>query len=80
MTEKQKQCLKLVNGLSQENIITAEQYYDLVEFIVGGEPCKETQFIPYPAPMNPQPIQPYYKLWNPYEVTCTTNCLKTTLE
>lgn len=80
MTDKQKEAIMLLNSIkatptvSGEAIMTDEQYFTLLEFIIEE---KQVTFMPQPTiPWTaPQPLQPYYggdpnPLTPPYRVTC----------
>ena len=83
MTGKQKEAIMLLNSIkatptvSGEAIMTDEQYFTLLEFIIED---KQVTYVPQPTIpiVTPQPLQPYYgtgtgepnPLTPPYRVTC----------
>lgn len=81
MTDKQKEAIMLLNSIKatpsakDEAILTDEQYFMLLDFIIGE---KQVTYVPQPTiPWTvPQPLQPYYgggtgdPMQPPYRVTC----------
>ena len=83
MTDKQKEAIMLLNSIKAtptvngEAIMTDEQYFTLLDFIIEE---KQVTYIPQPTIpwTSPQPLQPYYgggtgdpnPLTPPYRVTC----------
>ena len=67
MTEKQKQAILLINELKYDKkALTIEEYFRLMEFIVGNnEP--QISYIPY-TQTDPQPLDPVYGKFG--RVTC----------
>lgn len=55
MTDKQKQAIVAINDAKQNEALNDEQYYLLLEFIMGNQPT--TQYIPWPIEI-PNPIYP----------------------
>ena len=53
MTDKQKQAISAINDAKQNEALDDEQYYLLLEFIMGNQPT--TQYIPWPIEI-PNPI------------------------
>lgn len=81
MTDKQKQAVELLNSIRSKKdaegteIMTAEEYLTLLEFIIGEQPQQQITYVPYTPDITPhwpcQPLQPYYQ--NPadiFRVTC----------
>ena len=71
MTEEQKKSVLLLNGLLDKSFIDDEEYFTLLQFIVGRE--QQPVYVPFPAPQWPQPLtsEPYYLYRD--KVTCTIN-------
>lgn len=70
MTEKQKQAIRILNNLNErcgDNVFNEEDYFILLEFVVG-EP--QLTYIPF-TQTPPQPIDPIYGNFG--KVTCTQN-------
>ena len=88
MTDKQKQAVELLNHIrckkdsEGREVMNAEEYLTLLEFIVGGETQPQTTYVPYTPDFTPhwpviQPLQPYYQTTSPgdwprppFHVTC----------
>jgi len=80
MTDKQKQAVELLNRLHGQGpkageLLTDEEYYFLLDFIIGEQPQQQITYVPYTPDLTPhwpcQPLQPYYQ--NPadiFRVTC----------
>lgn len=67
MTEKQKQAILILNRLHQQfrlSIFNDEDYFLLMDFIVGNEPRITLPF----TQTDPQPLDPVYGKFGP--VTC----------
>lgn len=68
MTEKQKQAIKTINLLRWDNVITEDDYFLLLEFIIGQAVCPTIDTTPYPwtrLTENPQPLDPIYGKFGP---------------
>ena len=76
MTERQKQAIALINELRYDKkVITIEEYFLLLEFIVGSnEP--QISYIPF-TQTEPQPFDPVYGKFG--KVTCDQSKVGTTL-
>lgn len=81
MTEKQKQAIKILNQLRWDNVINENDYFLLLEFIVGQH-AESTSIHPwetdpalYPWTRrlieDPQPLDPVYGYFG--KVTCNQN-------
>ena len=80
MTDKQKEAITLLNNLrspmnpSEKPSITEDEYYTLLEFIIGEQPQPQVTFVPYTpstTPSYPWQTGPMYQ--NPadmFRVTC----------
>ena len=82
MTDQQKQAINILNKLkvqptmNGEAMMTDDEYFLLLDFIIGNK--TEIPYVPQPAiPWTvPQPLDPYYGRTNdpvfapPYRVTC----------
>lgn len=78
MTDKQKEAIILLNRIKEtktatcEAIMTDEQYFMLLEFIIENN--TEIQYVPQPTPWTTPLQQPYYGTGTPeiypYRVTC----------
>ena len=74
MSEKQKEAIKILNNLvarkdpEGNDIMTTEQYFTLLEFVV--EEQQQVLYVPEPWP-TPPGIQPYYG--QRFEITCKSN-------
>lgn len=67
MTEKQKQAIRILNNLNErcgDNVFNEEDYFILLEFVVGEPQLTYISFTQTP----PQPIDPIFG-----KVTCTQN-------
>lgn len=67
MTEQQKKAILILNRLHEQfgvSIFNDEDYFLLMDFIVGNEPRMSLPFIQ----VEPQPIDPVYGKFGP--VTC----------
>lgn len=83
MTDKQKAAIGILNRLHGQGpkageLLTDEEYYALMEFVIGDGQHQQVTYIPY-TPFVPDltpRIQPYYNttpqdpLAPPYRVTC----------
>lgn len=68
MTEKQKQAILFINELKYDRkAITVEDYFLLMEFIVGNNESQIT-YIPF-TQTDPQPLDPLYGKFG--KVTCS---------
>ena len=75
MTDKQKQAVELLNrlhgqGPKADELITDEEYYFLLDFIIGEQPQQQITYVPYTPDITPL-LHPYYQ--NPadiFRVTC----------
>lgn len=83
MTDKQKEAIGILNRLHGQGskageLLTDEEYYALMEFVIGEQPQQQVTYIPYTpfVPDTTPRIQPYYTtapqdpLAPPYRVTC----------
>lgn len=85
MTDKQKQAVELLNRLHGQGpkageLLTDEEYYFLLDFIIGEQPQQQITYVPYTPDITPhwpcQPIMPLYQTTSPgdfpqpYQVTC----------
>lgn len=70
MTDKQKQAVELLNrlhghGPKAGELLTDEEYYFLLDFIIGEQPQPQITYVPYTPDITPhwpcQPLQPYYQ-------------------
>lgn len=70
MTDKQKQAVELLNRLHGQGpkageLLTDEEYYFLLDFIIGEQPQQQITYVPYTPDITPhwpcQPLQPYYQ-------------------
>ena len=75
MTQNQRKAIEILNRIRQsseaESLLTEDEYYFLMDFVVGNE---QTTFIPY-TPYTPTPytpIEPYYD-WKNWKITCEKN-------
>lgn len=67
MIEKQKQAIKILNQLRWDNVINENDYFLLLEFIVGSNEPQVTTYVPY-IQTDPQPLDPVYGKFG--RVTC----------
>lgn len=78
MTEKQKQAVLLINDLRQKQSITNDEYMSLLEFIVNEQ--QQTQYVPYPTPIEPIapsfPRYPWEGPWVTYQTSSTSSIKK----
>lgn len=75
MTEKQKQAITILNNLQWNNSIKEDDYFLLLEFIIGDDKQQIT-YIPF-VQTEPQPLSPVYGELG--KVTCDQYDIKTSL-
>ena len=66
MTERQKEAIRILNKIRQVSsscALSEDEYFLLLEFVVGNEP--QMTYIPYQPTITPQPLDP--RSW---EVMC----------
>lgn len=71
MTDKQKEAVELLNSIRGKKdiegteVMTAEEYLTLLEFIIGEQPQPQITYVPYTPDITPhwpyQPLQPLYQ-------------------
>jgi hypothetical protein len=62
MTDKQRQAISAVNNAKQKEVLDDEQYYLLLEFIMGNQPT--TQYITWPIEKPNPNISPWVTYWS----------------